>query len=113
MEDTAKLMNSMPGATVKIPTTKYLLLRDFMASSPLTYRHYIYCKMCKQYIMCLPDDSSTTCKCGAKLKTSAGNYFVYIYLERQLVQILETHWDKIVAYNNNIQSDGSDGFLLS
>lgn len=108
MEDTAKLMNSMPGATVQLPTTQYLLLQAFSRSSSLTYTKHIYCNTCQIYVKCLPDESASTCECGQQLTTSAKNYFVYVNLKSQLIQILEKYWDKIVHHNNTIQSDGCE-----
>lgn len=105
LEDTAKLINSVPGATVRLPTTKYSLLRAFMASSSLTHINYIYCNKCKKYVKCSPDESISICECSTKLKKTAKNYFVYIHLETQLKRILDQHWGKIVSYNNKIQSD--------
>lgn len=115
LEDTAKLMNSMPGAIIQIPTTKYLLLKAFMPSNSSAYKYYIHCEKCKTYVKCLPDNTKTDkwkCEnlrnnimCGQKLMRCAKNYFVYMNLEPQLRQILEKHWDAIVDYNNQIQSD--------
>lgn len=108
LESTAKLLNSMPGTTVRLPTTKYLLLKNMMSSNPFKHQYYIYCKNCKKYLKCSPDESTWMCACGEELKLCAKHYYVYIKLEEQLKNILEKQWDKIIAYNNVIQSDESE-----
>lgn len=108
LEATAELMNSMPGANIQLPTSQYLLLKAFMLTNPFRHQYYIHCDCCKKYVMCSPGESSWGCRCGRILKLRDKNYFVYINLEEQLKNILEKHWDTILAYNNVIESDGSE-----
>lgn len=111
LTNTAKLINSVPGATVQLPTGKRSLIKAFTSSSQLEYAYYITCVKCQKYVKCLPGESTWTCvntknnkPCGQQLKREK-NYFVYIGLERQLKQTLEKNWDVIVAYNDVIQND--------
>lgn len=109
LEDTAKLMNSMPGTTVKIPETKYTLLKAFNLFNTFKHQYHIYCKNCKHHAKYLPNDnnqSTWACvKCDAELKLAHKTYFVYINLQEQLQLILSRHWEKIEAYNAVIQED--------
>lgn len=116
LENTAKLLNSMPGVTVQLPTTKYSLLKAFLNSDPCEY--HVYCRKCKEYIKCLPRGQKTekwACEtlrnnreCGQSLICRDKQYFVYIKLKEQLKKILENHWDEIVTFSNTIQSDESE-----
>lgn len=77
LEDTAKLMNSMPGARVQLPVTKYVLLREFMWSFDLQYN--IYCERCNVYTTCIDRKSQWICvNCSNPLKIRETNHFVYI-----------------------------------
>lgn len=110
LENTAKLMNSMPGATVQLPTTKYSLLKAFQLFTSLRHRYHIYCGKCKLYDEYLPNDgknkSTWSCaNCDGELKLCDKKYFVAIKLEEQLKQILNKHWEEIEAYKIVVQSD--------
>lgn len=43
LEDTAKLINSMPGATFNLPTTKYLLIKEMLNQSHLKVSQHFLC----------------------------------------------------------------------
>lgn len=107
LESTAKLMNSMPGATVELPTTKYKLIKSFKSICSFKEQFHIYCESCKIYSECIAAKEETwiCAKCIKKLKVRETNHFVYIKLEEQLIQILNKHWDKIIGYNSAIISD--------
>lgn len=111
LESTAKVINAMPGAIMKLPTTQYSLMKEFMTSNKLIDQYYVYCNKCQKYIKC-SDGSAWTCankrnniECDQKLKLSAKNYFVYIRLEEQLKIVLERHWDTILAYRNQCENE--------
>lgn len=107
LESTVELMNGMPGATVKLPASKYKLLKYFKSRSSLIHRYHIFCEPCKIFSECLPENvKKWTCsQCAVKLSTRETNYFVYIQLEGQIKQILLKHWDKIQHYNTDIIND--------
>lgn len=109
LENTAKIMNEMPGATLKLPTTKFTLMKAFNSLCSCDHRFYIHCETCKIYTKCFPGDyDSWACeKCKKNLKLSEINYIVYIMLEQQLKKILEKHWDQFIAYNDVIVNDES------
>lgn len=104
LENTVKLMNEMPGATVRLPSSKYKLMKWFKSRCSVEYQYHIFCERCEAYIECSPEkmDKWTCVECKTELKIRETNYFVYIKLEDQLKQILDEHWDEIQAYNRTI-----------
>lgn len=104
LENTAKIMNGMPGATVRLPTSKRVLIKAFLSMSSFNKQYHIHCDRCKIYIKCLPDEfDNWECEnCSSKLKIGETNYFVYIKLEEQLKEMLNRYWDTIPSYNNMV-----------
>lgn len=102
-------MNEMPGATLKLPTTKFTLMKAFNSLCSCDHQFYIHCETCKIYTKCFPGErNSWVCeKCQTKLKLSEINHIVYIVLEQQLKKILEKHWGQFIAYNDVIANDES------
>lgn len=98
LEQTASLINSVPGNKFQIPTTKYLILKKFsMDKLPVFF--WIYCDTCAKY------QSSETgsnkfccCLCNAELFTEKNKYFVAISLLPQLKKILIDNWDAVINY---------------
>lgn len=107
LEDTAKLMNEMPGATVRLPATKYNLMKWFNSRCSIGHRYHIFCERYEIYNECSPTkmDIWICVACETELKIRETNYFVYIKLEDQLKQILHKHWDEIQTYNRKIVND--------
>lgn len=104
LENTAKLMNSMPGAKVQLPVTKYKLLKEFMNSVSFDLQYNIYCKRCQVYTMC--DDRKDQIQCGncsTTLKLREMNHFVYIPVANQLKQMLSKYWEEIKKFKASLQ----------
>lgn len=47
LEDTAKLLNAIPNGSVKIPSTKYLILKEFFENHTFECFKHIKCNKCK------------------------------------------------------------------
>lgn len=107
LESTVKLMNEMPGTTVKLPATKYKLMKWFKSRCSIECQYHIFCEQCKIYIECSSEktDKWICVGCGTELRICETNYFVYFKLEDQLKQILHRHWDEIQTYNRTIIND--------
>lgn len=106
LEDTAKLMNSMPGARVQLPVTKYVLLREFMWSFDLQYN--IYCERCNVYTTCIDRKSQWICvNCSNPLKIRETNHFVYIPVLNQIKQMLHRHWREVRDFKSVIGCGGN------
>lgn len=120
LEDTAKLMNSMPGARVQLPVTKYKLLREFMLLNSFNIQYYISCDRCNIYTKCIEEKEFRCSKCAAVLKLREMNYFVYIPVVYQLKYMLQRFWSVIADFKAAIQeksnqqtiSDVYDGEIL-
>lgn len=106
LEDTAKLMNRMPGARVQLPVTKYRLLQEFMRSSCVDLQYHIYCERCKVYTMCVDKKDQWLCSnCYMTLKLRETNHFVYMPVANQLKQMLHKYWKNIKDFDTSIQYD--------
>lgn len=103
LESTAKLMNSMPGAKVRLPVTKYRLLQSFQRLSSFHQQYHVYCDRCEIYTTCPTLAKQWHCtKCTSELKLSEKNHIAYIRIEDQLKQILNKYWDEISEFNAHI-----------
>lgn len=49
VEDIAKLVNQIPGGSIKIPETKHSLFKEFLSASELKVFRYTLCKKCDGY----------------------------------------------------------------
>lgn len=50
LEDTAKLLNAIPNGSVKLPTTKYLITKEFFENHTFECFKHVKCVKCKKYI---------------------------------------------------------------
>lgn len=105
IEGVAKLVNSTPGATVQVPTTKYKIKK---AIPPLVETYFcIQCASCKDYTM----SQSTTVECHSCsriVKTANSKYFTYLPIKPQLMNTLNKHLDDIISYDQNFHNfDGT------
>lgn len=107
LENTAKLMNAMPGATVKLPTSKRVIIKAFLSLSSFKKQYHIYCEQCEIYNKCLPKkcDKWRCMNCSSELKIGETNHFVYIKLEEQLKKVLSEYGDIIANFKSEIDSD--------
>lgn len=96
LENTAKIMNAMPGATVQLPTSKYKLTEAFFSLSTLSTEYHIFCDRCKIYIKFFPLNEWKCANCSNKLQKSETNHFTYIRLEEQLKHTLTKNWASVV-----------------
>lgn len=95
IEKTAELINSTPGAQIRVPTSIYKVKKH--TPSKLEPQYYIYCGICKSY---LPTTArSVACdSCAQIVKRSTSKYFIYFPLRTQLLKSIHDHFDKIIAY---------------
>lgn len=107
LEDTARLINDTPGATIKIPTTKYKLMKTFVSLSGFQIEFHILCTQCKIYSNHIVDGAHEYEKCSRKLKATETNHFIYIPLEEQLKRLLNRHYDSVVSFATGIDTNNS------
>lgn len=69
----SKNLNSVPGAILKLPTTKKHLKRE--ANLKYEYQLFIFCESCKR----LTENGNPCEICGKITKKTKNNYFIYIY----------------------------------
>lgn len=99
VEDIAKLMNSVPGASVQIPATIYLLFNEFLSKSKLKVYKYIFCKACEDYTKHdFTKKRELFCElCQVDLKKSDES-FIYLQVAPQLERIVSDYFQEIISY---------------
>lgn len=97
----AQNLNSVPGALLKVPTTKQKLIRE--ANPKYKYEHYIICDSCKVLI----GDGNYCGNCDKITKKNKNNYFIYIPLLQQIENMLDRYLDIIVQSSENRQQTDS------
>lgn len=109
LEDSAKLMNKLPGVSFKLPETKYLLLKKLRENSNIPFNFYILCKKCNAYTVNDSENkTATNCRrCKGLLKLDEDNFFVHIGITNQLKGIIKKYWSEIFAYLNSYRSEQS------
>lgn len=121
LEQMARLLNSMPGASVVLPTTRYLLMKEMQSRCMYDCVTYIFCRKCSVYSK-KPFFSPDECpckRCSSQIKSRDNNLFIYIYVEAQLRSILLQNWKSVNQYletvrekNNRKIEDVYDGKVL-
>lgn len=121
LERLAVLLNSVPGARVTLPTTRYLLMKEMQSKCLYDCATYILCSKCKVYTkkaFFSPD--VVQCKqCCSQIISKDSKSIIYIYIEAQLKSILLNNWESVIGYqqtirdkNNSNIEDVYDGIIL-
>lgn len=104
MESMSKVMNATPNASVRLPSSKYLI-KKFIPPT-VAYSYYIKCSSCANYIE--SKKSSAVCvNCEISIKASEAPYFIIVPIEQQIKRYLDEYLDEILIYNSTINN--SDG----
>lgn len=102
LENIAKIVNSTPNASIKVPTTQYKIKK--LLNPALTFEYHMHCSVCQVYLS--STKSSVECeKCKKLLKTTNSNYFIYIPIKQQIEKFVKENFDQINAYRANIDAD--------
>lgn len=105
MESMARVLNSTPNTSIKVPSTIYRLKKCI--PSKIEYKFNIKCSGCQNFIV--SDKNETICTlCDLPIKTAQHDYFVTISLEQQLKMTIEKYFEQIIAYSTGIaETDGT------
>lgn len=104
LEDAAKFVNSIPGSSIQLPSTKYLLLQEYWRHSSIDTYQYFYCETCKAYTKnVFSKKQKRECeKCNNQCEKN--NFFVVFGLENQIKSIISKYFDEIIDYRNFVMS---------
>lgn len=95
LESMAKIVNSTPGSTVKIPSTKYMIKKYIKPKFDL--ETHIKCRRCQNYFA--SSQSTTQCNlCNVSIKATDSDYFIYIPIAKQLEHSLKNNIEEILSY---------------
>lgn len=107
LEETAKFSNKMPGATLQLPTTKFLLLNEFFAMSSIKAFQYTSCSnsKCKELIKSeFRRAKSLTCS-SCKSSVTKEKFFIYISLKSQLQAIVQNNFETILKFKQKVMEN--------
>lgn len=98
IQDVAKVLNSVPGSTVQIPTTKYLIFKEFLRQSPIEIYKYYFCSKCNEFSKFEFSTSILRCNLCAMDLIQSKTSFIYMPVALQLKQIIYEYFDEIIHY---------------
>lgn len=102
LEDIARLINNVPGATINIPTYKYSLLNEFNEKNKHNFHKRMLCSGCKEYTEVKKDEKNELCiYCDAKLGKETPQIFC-IGLKPQLEDIIRRNSQAIFDFRLKI-----------
>lgn len=104
LERTCSIINSKPTTNIKIPETKYNIMKHLFPE--IRNEFYIFCDNCKIYNKNSDKKvSKIQCSnCESELRANQHNFFVYMGLEKQLRRIVQKYWKDIVKFQKEIQN---------
>lgn len=116
----AKMLNSMVGANFKLPTTKYVLLKEMKRKARLNSSIYVLCNNCKEFTKneFFSEDKYKCERCSREIRSRNNTSFIYIDLKDQLLHMLMAKYEKIMSFLQQIRrssdtiDDVYDGDLL-
>lgn len=112
LEENAKIVNSTPNASIRIPTSKYMLKKTINSNTSVQY--HIRCSKCKNYSISLSSGKQIACEiCSKKISTASEEFFIYMPIEEQLRKVIDENLDEVLSYphsaDGNFISDIHDG----
>lgn len=111
IEDIAKLLNSVPGSTLQIPTSKHLLFKELLRKSPVEICKYSFCSKCDEFSKYNFTASILRCNfCTADL-TQSKTSFIYLPVALQLKQIISKYFDEIMQYRKICEERKGDSLF--
>lgn len=111
VEDIAKLINKVPGATVEIPATKYLLFKESLQKSPLNITKYVNCSKCDEFSKYEYLAKIMICEfCERDLKHSKTK-FIYLSVAPQLAKIISDNFDEIISFEKSCNEHVGDDII--
>lgn len=112
--DILKLMNGMPGASIKLSSNVRQFQNTIIESSVIQPVYLVFCGKCDELV----EDESECVKCGSTAKkcSKKNNFLVHLPLIPQICRILTLHFNDIMVHlhrerDENVISDTDDGQL--
>ncbi|XP_037049622.1 uncharacterized protein LOC119083916 [Bradysia coprophila] len=118
LEDLMELLNEQRKSFDRLPTHKKQILQMFRENREMIdVIYFIRCSKCDKIIEKNSENMERAVCCDTILKKTETNFFVYMPLEKQIVQSINRNWEAIKNFdtsnrdNDNI-SDAHDGDIL-
>lgn len=107
LEDTAKLLNSMPGANVRLPITKYSILKEFYENSDFELKQLFLCSECDiRTSIAFKEQEKMCSSCNSDVSRS--NFFIYFGFQIQIKSIVQNNFESIFKYRDEITREKND-----
>lgn len=105
LEDLTKFGNAMPGTSIRLPVTKYSILKEFFECNKFNPRQFFLCKTCSRYSQFqFKEQTKRLCSfCGDDINNN--NFFVYIGFETQIQSIVKRNFDAIFQFRNETSKE--------
>lgn len=103
LEYTAKLINETPGANFEIPSSHYMLTKQFRGESSVEY--YFECSDCSKFTLKNAENSTVSCvKCEKIIDKNQSNYFAFIPFKKHLEEVISANVEQIVKYGEQCKN---------
>lgn len=93
------VVNTTPGATVKVPATMYKLRKT--VTPIFEYQMHYKCVMCGNYSI----NANECDECQAKTISSRSEYYAHIPIKQQLIQSLRSDLSEIITYYESVLAE--------
>lgn len=104
LEEMAKIINSTPNASIRVPTSKYMLKKSVKQN--LSIEYHIRCAECKNTTISISSGVLVECEtCLKKISTANSDFFIYIPIEQQLRKIIDEHFYEICSYPSSVDEN--------
>lgn len=101
-----KLLNIKRELCDQLPTYKKKILKMFREGKEMIdVFYFIRCDKCRKIVEKNSENMDKVMCCGINLKKTKTNFIVYMPLQRQIEQSLETNWEHIRNFDTNSQCD--------
>lgn len=115
LKDTARLLNSLPTSSFKLPETKYKIMKEF-CSEKISFEIFIFCVKCKVYKQFNANTLAICSTCSSNLRKKETNFFVIFDVSSQLQKILQHYWSEVVIFQSTSDEqnicDITDGSII-
>ncbi|XP_037033278.1 uncharacterized protein LOC119072210 [Bradysia coprophila] len=117
LEDLMRLLNVNREICEQLPTNKKQILNLFRENKDMIeIVYFVRCAKCRKIVKKNADNLEQLKCCDIILKKSETNFYVYMPLEKQIIQSIEANWNDIKNFDTTSKdgsiSDAHDGEIL-
>lgn len=106
IQDSLKIMNDVPGAMFKLPTTPHKI--DQATEPIFNFRFHYFCEKCQSYSVHSNSSIRNQFKCthcDGNIFQKPNNYFITIPLKQQLENSIAKNWKSIIRFRDENENE--------